>query len=511
VLRIKLENDQDPTSPADRDWGCEWKFVSFCKNHVHDGDREEYFTEHCTEVEVGGRWGNQYNTHYTPTCIGLRRKLKVGTAFTLTYQEHGQCNWSVGSEDSPDGVLIWDGDLKDLSAKTYQERLSWARAWCEEYTDWCNGNCYYFDIRRINKCPHCEEEDHGSEEELECCGGFIGDKYMFEEIRGITNRYPDDDIEVTGEASWLADHHKLRDEKPKEKVIRPHGFSRSRVGPTGKLTADTSLPHRKSWMAKKTKPVKKKAATKKTAKKKPVKKAKAAASPKPTEAPTKKKKATKKKTAVVCKGDGEASLPDAGTPESSAPKKKKKAAPAEGSLAAEAAKARDRLKRPTRNSSDGYGEDDLPDRSQRRPAEYEPRTDPRRSPRRAAFKDIIERRYYTMIGQVTNKRCQAHLELEALRDNFRGDTVKRYRKIVELWLRIYGEACEHEHALMKIITEEFPNFKPPPMVLNWPHIVSTPPNMEHAIESIHGDEYVDGKWVTPKEEKDEADVPGAED
>ena len=181
----------------------------------------------------------------------------------------------------------------------------------------------------------------------------------------------------------------------------------------------------------------------------------------------------------------------------SVPKKKKKTAPPEGSLASEAARAKERLKQPTRKAEDGYGPDDLPDRREQRPAEYEKRADPRRAPRRMSLRGIWENRFYTMLCSVTNRRCSAHCELEALRDNFRGDKVKHYRKLVALWLQIYHESCQHEHSLMAIVTEEFPNFRPPPMVLNWPHVVSKPPEgLEHAMEQIDGDEYIDGKWAS---------------
>ena len=102
-----------------------------------------------------------------------------------------------------------------------------------------------------------------------------------------------------------------------------------------------------------------------------------------------------------------------------------------------------------------------------------------------------------MLCAVTNRRCGAHIELEALRDNFKGDKVKHFKQLIELWFGIYDEASAREHELMAIVTKEFPDFKPPPQVLNWPHIVSKPPNMENAIEEIDSEEYEDGNYAGP--------------
>ena len=194
-------------------------------------------------------------------------------------------------------------------------------------------------------------------------------------------------------------------------------------------------------------------------------------------------------------------------PEPTPVKKKKKKAPvveeepivekkpAKSKVAIEAEKSKERLKRPSRKTEDGYSEDDSLVRAERRPAEYEPRTDPSRGPRARSLRDIWEARFYTMLNQIVSRRCQAHCELEALRDNFRNDTVKHYREIVEIWLSLYTAAAEHEHRLMQIATKEFPNFKPPASVLNWPHLVSQPPDMTQAIKTIHGDKYVDYRDV----------------
>ena len=80
-----------------------------------------------------------------PMCIGLRRKLATGTAFLLSYYEHGACRWSLAGSgpscpwDSVDvaGVLYLDRDV--WQGKTYAEREDYARQVLRTYTDWCNG------------------------------------------------------------------------------------------------------------------------------------------------------------------------------------------------------------------------------------------------------------------------------------------------------------------------------------------------------------------------------------
>ena len=138
-----------------------------------------------------------------PENIGLRRRLAVGLAFWLSYYEHGLCRWSLRGEgpqcrwDSVDiaGLLLWTGKPAALGAKSHENRAQDTRHFLEEYTDWCNGNCYWFSL----------EDDHKL---LDACGGFIGTEQLSEAINEALEET--DPVMVQGEAADLAPYLHLK-------------------------------------------------------------------------------------------------------------------------------------------------------------------------------------------------------------------------------------------------------------------------------------------------------------
>jgi hypothetical protein len=159
-----------------------WRFCSFSRRH-------RSFVDPST-LDMGS--------------IGFRRKLDCGTAFLCSYFEHGQCQWSLrgcGQQcpwDSVDvaGVLIWQGKPKELR-KTAELRRESAAAFLAEYTDWCNGACYWFSVVEV-------DEDGDEIRELDSCGGFIGEEYLLQCIRDtLADVGEDEDVEVVGDAAWI--------------------------------------------------------------------------------------------------------------------------------------------------------------------------------------------------------------------------------------------------------------------------------------------------------------------
>src|SRR5262245_26265560 len=130
---LTIGHDPDVDRPGSGYDG--WKPVSFGRRHTN--------FEHPVNYDLSRREN-----------FGLRRKLQAGLAFWLSYYEHGLCNWSLRGEgprcrwDSVDvaGILIWTGKPSDLGAKTCHARAREARHFLGEYTDWCNGHCYWFSV-----------------------------------------------------------------------------------------------------------------------------------------------------------------------------------------------------------------------------------------------------------------------------------------------------------------------------------------------------------------------------
>ena len=157
-LTIKVQNDPDTTSPSEHD--CSWKLYSFNRRH-----------------------GNFKHPDEFPMTVGLRRKLKVGTAFYLSCYEHGGSVWALKDSGTarsfPDqqfdvaqmaGIMIFENP-KDMGAKDYAGRQKDAEGFLDEYNDWSNGNCYYYSLT------------DNSETVNDSCGGFIGTDTFTSELK----------------------------------------------------------------------------------------------------------------------------------------------------------------------------------------------------------------------------------------------------------------------------------------------------------------------------------------
>lgn len=191
---LRIEHDSDCESPLEFD---NWRFCSFSRRHNSFVDPDE--------LELNS--------------LGMRRKFACGTAFMLSYYEHGNCAWSLlgaGQQCQWDtvngaGVLIWQGKAKDLGA-TVEKRREVAAAVLENYTDWCNGNCYWYSL----------EDSEG--ETVDSCGGFIGEKWLAEYVNKQALCQVDEraEIEIVGDSKWIADYHEFKGRKPAEVAEREY-------------------------------------------------------------------------------------------------------------------------------------------------------------------------------------------------------------------------------------------------------------------------------------------------
>jgi hypothetical protein len=166
-MRYEIAQDDGPhENPLD--WN-EWELHSFNRRHINFKSPENY-----------GLSINNYGEVET-TQIGLRRKLDTGTAYVLSYYEHGQCSWFLKGHGLPGsdcqwdgtrvaGLLIWKGKAKDCG-KDRKEREKHAISITQTYTDWCNGNVYGFRI--------FDDEDN----EVDSCWGFYGYEHAEESAK----------------------------------------------------------------------------------------------------------------------------------------------------------------------------------------------------------------------------------------------------------------------------------------------------------------------------------------
>ena len=181
--------------------GIGWKLYSFGRRHAGYEHPSKFFPE-------------DSDNDPTPYHKEVSDKLASGLAFVCSYFEHGNCVWSLeGSgpqcqwDNVPKaGILIFEEGENDMGAKTYDDRAKDAANFLEIYTAWCNGNIYGYNLEDVTECDHC---GHEILKDVDSCWGFYGVDSdldnMAEHVRSALNG--DTDVEVVGDASWLADHH----------------------------------------------------------------------------------------------------------------------------------------------------------------------------------------------------------------------------------------------------------------------------------------------------------------
>ena len=190
-MKLEIWYDHDTDSPNENG---DWQLYSFNSRFSAYADPAKFI--------LPGPDGKP-----VPVNVGFARKLKVGTAFILSYFEHGNCVWGHQGE-TPNcqwdttkvaGVLVWEQPAKNLGPKSYMDREKDARNYLEEYTDWANGQCFGYTLT----------DDDGTAKDS--CGGFIGAKCLQETIANdwpdiffdIENMVLKADIELTGDTSGI--------------------------------------------------------------------------------------------------------------------------------------------------------------------------------------------------------------------------------------------------------------------------------------------------------------------
>jgi hypothetical protein len=181
MIKLELSYDPDPQDPLEFGY---WKHISFSTRHNNYEDPYKHLREDVPEAKE----------------IGLRRKLDVGTAFLLSYYEHGLCKWSLKGEGpqcrfdtaQTAGLLMYLGNPKDMP-KTYEARAKIARIVLEAYTNWCNGQVYGFTL-------------YDGEEEIDSCYGYYDTAEIMDAVMPHTK---DKEVEITGEASCIIDHEDI--------------------------------------------------------------------------------------------------------------------------------------------------------------------------------------------------------------------------------------------------------------------------------------------------------------
>lgn len=125
---------------------------------------------------------------FTSSDIGVRTKLKAGTAVLLSYFSHGNCDWSIAPEKPTftfDSVGVAGILLMQRSLHTSKEdRLRFAGSVLDEYTAWSNGEVY-----------HIKFPENSDFEKFDCGGIYDVKEYLNEvlaEGQEVVIQYVDD-------------------------------------------------------------------------------------------------------------------------------------------------------------------------------------------------------------------------------------------------------------------------------------------------------------------------------
>jgi len=202
---VTVENDSCCESPIEDD---SWKLHSFCSRHSN--------FKHPTTVGLG-----ELDKSGQPTIhdVGLRRKLNVGTAFILSYYEHGEGCWSLAGEGMQcrfdtariAGLLVWEGKPGDCGwglsgpdgqrsfETTLEARAKNARATLEVYNEWCNGHCYWYSLHEYDKTTEAKGEY------IESSGGFIGEEHLLAGLRDVIRGRDIEIVVAEGECAFLVE------------------------------------------------------------------------------------------------------------------------------------------------------------------------------------------------------------------------------------------------------------------------------------------------------------------
>lgn len=194
TVRVKIIQDNECPSPAAD--CCTWTLYSFNRRHLN-------FHNHRL-------LGVRSDESGTPVVRnpGLRRRIKTGLAYFVSYYEHGHAVWGLPGEvpncrfDTTPvaGLLVWESKPSDLGQTTLEARRASARSFLGHYTAWLNGCGAGFIVESI-------DDDGEVTDDLGSCFGFIvGDKddarHFFEEIGCLIP--PGERVEFTGDSASLA-------------------------------------------------------------------------------------------------------------------------------------------------------------------------------------------------------------------------------------------------------------------------------------------------------------------
>jgi hypothetical protein len=204
-------------SPYDVDIDKEEKiFLPDDQNHTHiifwSIEQDDIGFNPLEDCDGNGKIISLSSRHINYDTELFEKSYKDPNCVILGYFEHGHCDWHV-SGDRPagtEGDYRWDGvdvaglwipdkyaleELKAIrsKAKRRERAVELATQAAKGYTDYCNGDCYYFRFALYEIKEHedgyvyDDSDDYRFDTAIEedSCGGFLG----YDNIKHILNEH----------------------------------------------------------------------------------------------------------------------------------------------------------------------------------------------------------------------------------------------------------------------------------------------------------------------------------
>lgn len=157
--------------------------VTFRGNVQVVRDWDEVALEMWREGRRNGTIGNKY-------AVMLDVYDHGGTSCSVS-GEGMQCMWDTahgGAVWVPDKCLIEDIESYPEDDKRRRRVIELARQACEEYTAWCNGECYGVVVETFTLVGDGDDAEWQSNDDNEACWGYIGFRYAESEMESDVAR-----------------------------------------------------------------------------------------------------------------------------------------------------------------------------------------------------------------------------------------------------------------------------------------------------------------------------------
>lgn len=191
TLRVRIEYDRDPESPAE--WSQFGK-IAYCSSRETLGT-ENVSRDRLYEISKGIRDGSLIGL---PVYAYVHSGATIRTAPYSCPWDSGQSGFVYASKDD----AIKEFGKKILTAKAKAKAIACLEAEVESFDQWLRGDVYGYVVERLTLD---EDGEVGDAEDLDSCWGFYGLDYVIEEAKAIGAHYLAEEVKEAAERAYWAE------------------------------------------------------------------------------------------------------------------------------------------------------------------------------------------------------------------------------------------------------------------------------------------------------------------